>query len=575
MKKFKIMFLLMLLMLPIVSVNALEEEIENSRETNDDFCNNSDNSGKYNGCIYNANEELYTMSGDVTNAEGSLTFSVKSTPLTRGYQGIDKDGNVIFAGCYKVTGGPSDNPARLWSENDAFVFKIVQMKNGKCQVTNTDIVPAEGTTLTVDNGRGDHDRIQKFDGTKGVGSQMAMYSEWTAKNGGNCPLMFGVTANTWKWWIFGTSTKHKYVFTDNNTSGFQTDEYKFGTDEKYEQVQGCTVADTNGSEEAKACFEEAAKKIESYSCPSDLSKLSEMSSQLEAYQEECKSKLKVSYSDEYLKSEAEKNSQILKEKAREKINSCQYNKCNITQDQITKINNAKSGKQCANGCLISYKAQSDLPEATCYCCGSSQGCTYTWTDNQRSNCGKVNKSKAQCVGDTKTDTCLSCLESAYNAAGLTDAQKKCMKDSDIQASETAAKINDDINNQFNDQIKKDLEENAKVREGTEKAMIGSNTVSNRGFGKNGESCKEVVGESLSKLIKLSINVLRIAGALIAIIKGMTLLIPPIMSGEADKLKQAGKQCTKLAIILLLIGVFPTIINFLGNIFKYDLTCIFD
>lgn len=95
-----------------------------------------------------------------------------------------------------------------------------------------------------------------------------------------------------------------------------------------------------------------------------------------------------------------------------------------------------------------------------------------------------------------------------------------------------------------------------------------------GFGKEGQKCIEVVGESLSKIIKTTINILRIAGAVIAILKGMTLLIPPIVNKDADSLKKAGNQCIKLAIVLLLIGVFPTIIRFIGYLFKYDVTCIF-
>lgn len=97
----------------------------------------------------------------------------------------------------------------------------------------------------------------------------------------------------------------------------------------------------------------------------------------------------------------------------------------------------------------------------------------------------------------------------------------------------------------------------------------------QGFGELGEKCIEIVGESLSKIIRLSVNVLRIAGAIIAIIKGMTLLIPPIMNGDAKALQAAGKKCVKLGIVLLIIGVFPTIIRFIGFVFNYDLSCIFD
>lgn len=96
----------------------------------------------------------------------------------------------------------------------------------------------------------------------------------------------------------------------------------------------------------------------------------------------------------------------------------------------------------------------------------------------------------------------------------------------------------------------------------------------QGFGTAGQTCEEILKPNLAKLIKLGINVLRIAGAIIAIIKGMTLLIPPIMNGDAKAIQVAGRKCVKLGIILLIIGVFPTIIRFIGVIFKYDLSCIF-
>lgn len=103
----------------------------------------------------------------------------------------------------------------------------------------------------------------------------------------------------------------------------------------------------------------------------------------------------------------------------------------------------------------------------------------------------------------------------------------------------------------------------------------SGDFNSQGFGEGGEECIEIVGENLSKIIRLSVNVLRIAGAIIAIIKGMTLLIPPIMNGDAKALQAAGKKCVKLGIVLLIIGVFPTVIRFIGLVFNYDLSCIFD
>ena len=48
------------------------------------------------------------------------------------------------------------------------------------------------------------------DGKTSIGDQMATFIEWTAKNGGECPIGFGLVANT-RWY---TSSNHRYVFSD-------------------------------------------------------------------------------------------------------------------------------------------------------------------------------------------------------------------------------------------------------------------------------------------------------------------------------------------------------------------------
>mgnify|MGYP004678143641 CR=1 FL=1 len=557
MKKTITLFLLMLtlLILPIVNINASQEDIEKSKSATEEYCQD----GKLkNGCVYDSNNTLYSESGTVKNENFFTYLSISNAKLTRGYQAVDADENIVFAGCYKAKVSGLVN----WDDGDYYIFKIVKLSGNTCTTTSSDIVPPTGAKWHYLGMSGE------YDGTNGIGSNMATYTEWTAENGGGCPLMFGLTANA----NFLTSTKNRYVFTDNQ-DGFKTDVYAFWGGEEYVPIPACTVNDVDGHKEAEECFTEASKKIDEYSCPSDLSKLTEMTNELEQYQTECKNKFKVLYSKGLLESDAEEFAKILKDKAREKINSCQYSKCNISQDQIEKINNAKSGKECSAGCIISSKEQSTSSNASCYCCGGAQGCSYTWTDIKPSSCSKVNKTKAQCVGSTKTDACLSCLDDAYKAAGLNETQRKCMKDLDIQISQTVADINDTIKDQFDDQIQKDLEENQKLRDEIEKLGTASMNLNALGFGTGSQTCRELLKPNLIKIIKLAMNTLRIVGAIIAIIKGMTLLIPPIINGEADKLKQAGRKCVKLGIVLLIIGVFPTIINFIGYVLKYDLSCI--
>lgn len=95
-----------------------------------------------------------------------------------------------------------------------------------------------------------------------------------------------------------------------------------------------------------------------------------------------------------------------------------------------------------------------------------------------------------------------------------------------------------------------------------------------GFGESGELCSEILDENLSKLVKLCITILRIAGAIIAIINGMITLIPAVISKDPEGLKKAGNKCVKIAAILLAIGVFPTLLKVIAGIFDYDVSCIF-
>ena len=219
------------------------------------------------------------------------------------------------------------------------------------------------------------------------------------------------------------------------------------------------------------------------------------------------------------------------------------------------------------------KEQSEAENAKCYCCGGSRGCSYTWTDKPSSSCSKSNKTKDKCVGTTDTDACLTCLEDAYKKAGLNSAQRKCMIETDIKKSQVVTSLKGDIDDQFDDQVEEKLKENEELYDSIEKYEFNADLPA-QGFGEGGESCEAIVGPNIAKLIKMSLNILRIIGAIIAIVNGMMTLIPAVISKDPEALKKAGNKCVKIAAILLVIGVFPSILRVIGKIFGYDLRCIF-
>lgn len=95
-----------------------------------------------------------------------------------------------------------------------------------------------------------------------------------------------------------------------------------------------------------------------------------------------------------------------------------------------------------------------------------------------------------------------------------------------------------------------------------------------GFGEYGQTCYELVGENLSKVIKLFVNGIQLVAAIIALVNGILIVMPVLIAKDAGALNKAIAKCIKMGIVLLVIGVFPTLVSVCGKLFGYDLTCIF-
>ena len=55
---------------------------------------------------------------------------------------------------------------------------------------------------------------------------------------------------------------------------------------------------------------------------------------------------------------------------------------------------------------------------------------------------------------------------------------------------------------------------------------------------------------------------------------MMTMVSAVTSKDPGMIKKAGEKCMKMGVVLLVIGVFPTIIRVIGRLFGYDLSCIF-
>ena len=86
------------------------------------------------------------------------------------------------------------------------------------------------------------------------------------------------------------------------------------------------------------------------------------------------------------------------------------------------------------------------------------------------------------------------------------------------------------------------------------------------------NCKELLGNNLMKILSFSMSTIRIVACIIAIVNAMIILLPAVVSKDADALKKSETKLITLAIVLVLIILLPTLLTAIGDIFGYDLSC---
>jgi len=87
------------------------------------------------------------------------------------------------------------------------------------------------------------------------------------------------------------------------------------------------------------------------------------------------------------------------------------------------------------------------------------------------------------------------------------------------------------------------------------------------------SCREIVGTNVYRLINVAITIFQIVCVIYALVKGMILLIPPIISKDNDALAESSRQLILLALILLAALLFRPIASFIGKLTDFDVSCI--
>ena len=86
-------------------------------------------------------------------------------------------------------------------------------------------------------------------------------------------------------------------------------------------------------------------------------------------------------------------------------------------------------------------------------------------------------------------------------------------------------------------------------------------------------CNEILGVNLTKIISVLILLLRIFSVIYIIVAGMLAIVPAVVSSDPKELGKAFSKFAKMLVVCVIIGLFPTILNIIGRLFSFDLSCL--
>ncbi len=571
-------------------------QVEKQKQAIDAYCSEN---AKIDGCVYDKNNSIYTKFKGGRYSVYNSTYAPRVDPITgtvynqnyiagvleipsnlelkRGYQAFDGNGKGVYAACYRYDLSQADfdkleSPGGGPGSYFIFTFIVEDSKKG-CQVKRTEIIPAQGVSGYYYYTQFFKLKTAQFsyNGQNSLFQKSAItLNGWRAQNGGACPKVFGYTANT-KWY---TKDSNKYIFSEN-TSDFNIETYAFWSGEKYTLRPGCTVEDQDGKAKAQELLAQIKDEIDNYSCPSKLEDMADFAEELEDYYLKLRenNEYRVLWSagliDEVTRQSAQKE---IDGYIKAKLNSCQYNSCGISTAEQNKINQNK-GNACKNGCTLSnVTAPSNDPNAKCYCCGGSQGCTYKWMIPQSGNTCSLQKDMTigQCIGTTKDLECRNCLVKAYEDAGLDESKIACLINTEILKAQVEQNLIEENKNAADEDVKQEIEENRNIREEIFANLIKKPDIEIYG---GSMSCETLLGPGLTKVLNFAIDAIRIIGVIGTIVIAMIKLIPPVSKGDQSELQKAAKSCIWSAIVLIIIVMLPTLIKVIGKLFGFDTSCI--
>ena len=151
---------------------------------------------------------------------------------------------------------------------------------------------------------------------------------------------------------------------------------------------------------------------------------------------------------------------------------------------------------------------------------------------------------------TEYDACYNYMMGLYESSGLSADKIKCLKESQKKRDEAQQQLEQIVEQEQEQHVQDELDENRQRRAGLINGYIPQLPDMPEVPGPT--TCSNLLGPNLVKVVKAAIRIIQIVGAIIAIVKGMMILIPPILSKDSDALKKASSTLVTMAIILVII-----------------------
>ena len=121
--------------------------------------------------------------------------------------------------------------------------------------------------------------------------------------------------------------------------------------------------------------------------------------------------------------------------------------------------------------------------------------------------------------------------------------------------------------------KEEVKEETKQKDSTNEESNGEFKPVELKIDDSKKTCKDILGPVLTQVIKGGIVIVQIVCAIIAILNGMLILVPAVVTKDADSLKKSSKKLAMLGIILMLVIIFKPLVRIIATLLEYDITCI--